>query len=446
MKPRLLLLNGPAEKPTLRDYYCSSTSKAGYLWQPIDLICQSGFLNDDFDLTLIDAPAEGLTGQAALCRAIEMQPEVIFALIGTASYPGDLAQLERLQAETGARVFVSGDWARFYPSELLGRYPFIEGVVVDFTAPGLRDYLLGTSDRPAGLILRNGNSVLEKKPKEPFPYPLPRHSLFTGLPYRMPFLRKPFASVLTNYGCPHRCTFCNSCRIGFADRDLDNLFEELDRLHENGIRDLFVKDFTFNAKPQRAIMLLERWLSRGYRFSWIGYFRAETIDAELARLIARSGCKMAQLGIESADETVLAKAKPGANLKAAEDGIRKLRNAGVPYGAHFVFGLPGDDATSYEKTVRWSLEQGLSYASFNAYTPRPGAPSAGNSVDPWSRMDPSHAYSTTVAEWIRLANRRFYLRPGYLSVLLRNARAAGSLGSVMSMAGDFLRTRMGSRS
>ena len=442
MKPTLLLLNPPARPPVMRDDFCSSTSKAGYLWQPIDLVCQSGRLARDFDLHLLDAPVSGENPEAALSRILALNPAAIYSLVGTAHAKSDFAFLQAVTEKNKSCVFVSGDLARFYPDQLLERYGFIEGVVLDFTSPALRDHLAGGEADPNALRLRNGPATPLPEAAGAFAYPVPRHDLFLRLPYRMPFLGKPFASILTNYGCPFSCTFCNSGRIGFSQRDPDNLFEELAFLGRSGIRHLFVKDFTFNARPARSIMILERWLEQNLRFGWIGYFRAESIDAKLAGLLKQTGCNMVQIGIETTGARVLNDHKPGASLDKMRRGIERLKAAGVCFGAHFVFGLPGDDEQGMEQTAALSRSLGLSYASFNYYTPRPGSALAGNAQDLDAlSMDPSRAgaQDDRLAKLVARTNRRFYLRPGYMLDLFICAIRARSLGSVLSMGLAFLR-------
>ena len=42
-----------------------------------------------------------------------------------------------------------------------------------------------------------------------FDMPIPRHDLFPHSRYRYPFIRRrPFATMLTDFGCAFKCTFC----------------------------------------------------------------------------------------------------------------------------------------------------------------------------------------------------------------------------------------------
>ena len=411
----------------MRDYFCSSSSKAGYVWQPLDLVCQSGFLDRAFELRLMDAAASRLGADDVLREAASFGPDVVYSLAGTANYPGDMEFLAKLHEATGARLFISGDFARFAPELVLERWPFVEGIVMDFTGPALFDYLRDGS-AGAGLLERGGESR-DAAPRDGFAYPVPRHDLFVRLPYTMPFLGRPFASVLTNYGCPYRCSFCNSGSLGFARRDLDDLFSELDAIHSMGVRNLFVKDMTFNADMEHAKRILNRWLERGYEFRWIGYFRAELMDDELAELLARTRLAVAQVGIETANERVLRKHKPAADLKKAADGIKALNRRGVRVGAHFIFGLPGDDPDGFRRTVEFARSFNFAYASFNAFAPRIGSelfrPSDKVAIsfsDPSSVTGDGNTGADGLRAAVASAYREFYIRPRYVLSLLKELK------------------------
>ncbi|HPQ68626.1 MAG TPA: radical SAM protein [bacterium] len=442
MKPTLALLNPPAPLPTMRDYFCSSSSKMGYLWQPIDLLCQSGYLDADFTLAVLDAPAQELTETQTLTRLTALRPAVIIALVGTANYPDDFAFLERAAQATGARIFVSGDLARFYPQQVLTRFPFVEGVLLDFTGAALRDFLVDQIHDPA-LFLRGEIRRPWAQRHDSFAYPLPRHDLFRALPYRMPFLGLRFASLLTSLGCPFGCAYCNSSAIGFTERDRGNLFAELDALRDAGVRHLFVKDMTFNVTARRAILLLEQWRARGYDFRWLGYFRAETIDAELAALLKATGCTIAQIGLESASATALAEMRPTLDHRRAREGLAHLDRAGVCYGAHFIFGLPGDDEDGWRRTIELARSLKLRYASFNIFTPRPGSALAGESVDFKAlRMDPSRTTEPSAAALaVRRANRAFYRRAAYWPGLLGCLLTTGGVRATFSLVRHWWRSR-----
>ncbi|MCC6157359.1 MAG: radical SAM protein [Deltaproteobacteria bacterium] len=426
MKPVALFLNPPGARVTMRDDICSSFSKVGYAWPSIDFICQSGYLDPHFELRHLDASSLRWSVERTLSAVASMRPSLIYALVGSVALGDDLAFAERLTRVTDATLVIGGDWPQFHAREALERLPNAFGAVTDFTASGLCDAVVHGSAASAGLATRTHAAVERKRGR--FDYPMPRHDLFTNNAYRMPFLTRPFASILTAYGCPYACTFCNSGSIGFAQRDDDGLFRELDELERQGFRSIYVKDFSFNADAPRAKRLLGEWRRRGYRFTWTGFFRGEKIDVELAALLRETGCRMAQIGIETANDAVLGANKPAANLDAVNEGVARLRDAGVAYGAHFVFGLPGDDEIGFRRTLRWAKGAGLAYASFNAFTPRPGTALA-KGVDFFAGVPTD----SRVGIHTRSAHRDFYRDPRSWWSAIRSSVRSGSLVSLAAI-------------
>ena len=64
---------------------------------------------------------------------------------------------------------------------------------------------------------------------------------------------KPFIQLETARGCPHRCTFCTSCRSGRVRwLGLDRARDVLHEARRHGVREIRVLDRTFNAVPERA--------------------------------------------------------------------------------------------------------------------------------------------------------------------------------------------------
>jgi radical SAM superfamily enzyme YgiQ (UPF0313 family) len=425
---RVLLCNPPAPRPTMRDYYCSSTSKAGYAWQPIDLLVQAAWLKDAHLLIWRDYAVTPADEASALRQIADDRPEVIVGLVGAAA-PHDFAFWEQARQRTGARLFLSGDLVRFDAADTLARFDFVDGVFLDFTRPGLRDHLTGL-DFHDGLALR-GDAVEHVRPG-PFAYPLPPHELVWALPYRHPFLPRRFATVMTDHGCVHRCAYCNSGRVGYRVRDEQNLAGELAWLADHGVRALFIKDMTFNADAARTMRVLS--LMRAIcPWTFVAYLRPDRVDDELARALKATGCAMAMVGVESASDEIVGKLRPGVSANEIERGVRSLHRAGAPVGGHFLLGLPGESEADIRRTIDLARRLPLAYASFNLAAPRPGTPlfQPGEGVADGSlsqtRLLADRLDRTTLLRLRTEAARKFYLRPGYLLRRLASAVGNGTL-------------------
>lgn len=433
---RVLLVNPPAPQPTMRDDYCSSTSKAGYAWHPIDLLAAAAWLRDRHELIWRDYAVTPASRDAAIAQLAADRADAIFGLVGAAAND-DFGFWRSVRERTDAPLVLSGDLVRFAATEALAEHAFVDAVALDFTAPGLRDLLDGAPTTP-GLLRRD--TPEPPAVDGPFGYPVPPHELVWALPYRHPFLPPGFATVMTDHGCPHRCRYCNSGVVGWRERDLDNLAAELDWLAARRRRALLIKDMTFNAVPERTLTVLRLLRATGpWRFAC--YVRPDRVTDEIAVGLARAGCVMAMAGVESGDDQVLGAVRPGATVAAVSEGIGRLHRAGVPVGGHFLLGLPGEGAAQWDRTLALALRLPLAYASFNLAAPRLGTPLyvAGTGVADGStaatRLLADEAQAAQLPAWRKRAVRAFYGRPGYL---MRRAWASLRLGMLRQQIGHGL--------
>ena len=503
-RPRVLLLNPPGERAYLRDYYCSSISKSGYYWHPIDLLVLSARLaGAGWPLAVVDAMAERLSFAASLDRVTRWGPDVVVFLTGATSWREDRLFLERVARETDARMIGCGEIFLGDVGRHLRENGWLDAGIRDFTDPGIPGFLeagepcpgVVTQGSPPGAQIqeeagcpgkvatvssssRSGAPGVEESmegegsrgpsrsrsggPRR-LSYGVPRHEIFPLEKYRYPYHRyHPFASVLTAYGCPFRCRFCNSGYLGFRLRDMDDISRELDHVRALGIRQLFVKDMSFGAPAEHARAFCGLLSRPGVSMSWNCYARLDSLDGPLLEAMHRAGCHLVQMGLETADPDVGRRVGKELDREKARDIFGTCRRLGVRTGAHFVLGLPGDTERGVRETIELACRLNPDYCSFNLFVPRYGSP-LGRLLDTdtcggaeASVLDPSETFpSRTFCDlapqdlfrWRRRAYRAFYLRPGYL---LRQglrwrtrSELAGMVRDAWGLARNLLRTSRG---
>ncbi|MCH2105514.1 MAG: hypothetical protein MK291_02600, partial [Planctomycetes bacterium] len=235
---RVLLLNPPGREIYVRDYFCSKTTKSNYNFQPVDLLALSGTVAQEHEVSVLDCIAEGLSPSAARARVDAVAPAAIISLVGSVSWEEDRRFL-RGQAEAGRRVFAIGDVLHEDPEERLREEPWLEAILDDFTTADALHLLAGreseisrsTWRRPDGEVLRRDEPRRAREHR----LPRPRHELFPKKGYRFSFARRqPFATVLTDYGCPWPCTFCVISTLGHSTRPIEDVLEEVDALVADG--------------------------------------------------------------------------------------------------------------------------------------------------------------------------------------------------------------------
>ncbi|MCX5867902.1 MAG: radical SAM protein [Proteobacteria bacterium] len=357
----------------LRDYYCSTVSKAGYYWHPVDLLVQSGILHSEFEVKFIDAIAGKISPQKCLQKIIDIHPDAVLFLSGTQSWTGDFAFLKKVKEATGACLVGSGEIFLSGGAEILNSQPFLNGAILDFTNSDFRFYLEGKYELIEKMIFKVGSEVIIKKsPKSvrEFTFPSPQHHLFVSPNYCMPFVPRPFATVLTDYGCPYSCSFCNSGSFGYKARNLDNAIQEIHDLSDSGIKSIFVKNMTFAAERSRAWEFCQKIIDHNIKIIWNCYSRTDLIDEDLLQIMKAAGCRLIQFGVESVDEELLRSVGKCIPLDITLKTFDLCKRNNILTGAHFIFGLSESDINHFQATSNFIKRLKPSYISINIFSPR----------------------------------------------------------------------------
>ncbi|MBI3819258.1 MAG: radical SAM protein [Planctomycetes bacterium] len=445
---RVLLLNPPGKDLYIRDYFCSKTTKSNYLFHPIDLLALSGALAGRFDISVLDAIAERLSPEAATGRILAFRPDAIITLIGAVSWEEDRTFLARVEELIKARIFAIGDVIHDGGEAVLADEPWLAGCFQSFVNDDAAALVEGRFSNLIDATYRDGGQIRRirgEKPRGEYQLPIPRHDLFPKKGYSFSFARRaPFATVLTDYGCPYPCTFCVIGTLGFATRPVESVLEEFRYLKSLGVRELFVMDQTFGIVRKRALELCEAMRRENFQFGWTTYARPDLSDRELLISMRAAGCHTIMMGVESPDDRVLEDYKKGYVSAAVREAFARARELGLRTVGTFIIGLPEESEDSIERTVQYAIDLGMDFASFNVAVPRFGTRFRDAAIqlgyaNPTGRvMDqggaaasmPTHALSRDrMLQLKRRAIRKFYLRPGYLARRLADVRTLHELQS-----------------
>ncbi|HZI47735.1 MAG TPA: radical SAM protein [Pyrinomonadaceae bacterium] len=181
-------------------------------------------------------------------------------------------------------------------------------------------------------------------------------------------------SIVVTRGCPHHCTFCYKDAFfeggrGFYTQAVEDALEEIARLPG---RHLYFLDDHLLGKPRFA-----RDLFRGMRGMNRVFQGAATVDSilrdDLIEEAAAAGLRSLFVGFETLSRDGLANAHKRQNLgRDYKEVVRRLDSLGIMINGSFVFGLDGDDASVFRRTVDWAVESGITTATFHILTPYPG--------------------------------------------------------------------------
>jgi len=429
---RVALVNPPAEREFIRDNYCSYSPKANYLWSPIDLLVQSGWLKENAQLLVLDSVVRRLGPRRALEILKDFKPRIIVSLVGSASSEGDGTFLSEAKRATGAEIIITGDLVITSLEETFAKWDFVDAALIDYTAPDVLAYMKDSSPESLNALAFRGGPLHERRAlSRTFTYPVPAHERFPLKEYRISTsVDRRFATVIASVGCSYNCPFCICSLIPLRLREVDNLIEELRHIRRTlGIREIYFYDPHFTVEPKRLHELLKRIISEKLDivFSCNSHL---SISEESIELLKRAGCHTLMFGIESANPEILKRYTKGISHERTRKILRLCRDRRIRTFGYFLLGLPHETEASIHGTIDFARSLPLNFASFNLPSPVPGTglfeealrENLLASPDQTKTADRSTEVSIQLPDLTpedllqlkKLAYRRFYLRPLFL--------------------------------
>jgi anaerobic magnesium-protoporphyrin IX monomethyl ester cyclase len=141
-----------------------------------------------------------------------------------------------------------------------------------------------------------------------------------------------------------------------------------------GVRHLNIYDDLFTLNRKRIEDLCGMLASDSLGMNFNCAVRVGYADDDLLGMLKAAGCLMVSVGIESADEAILARHKSGVRLDEVRDTVERIRRHGLRAKGLFMMGLPGETEASIKETSDFVLSLGLDDQNMAKFTPFPGAP------------------------------------------------------------------------
>jgi radical SAM superfamily enzyme YgiQ (UPF0313 family) len=264
-------------------------------------------------------------------------------------------------------------------------------------------------------------------------------------------------SMMTSRGCPYRCTFCSQSVMAekWRARSPENVVAEWRHLVEDwGAQEIGILDDSANIDRKRLRALSELLIKENLNHvPWImiNGIRANLADEDLLGLMKQAGCKRVAFGVETGDEDILESIDKRVTHDQIRQAFKNAKKVGLETVGFFIIGLPGDNAETMEKTIRFACELDPLVANFSMMTPYPGTKvweqvhrNGGRMlVKDWQDYvffegKARYEMGETTAEvqerkW-KEAYRRFYLRPHRVAQTLLRESTWKNFPRTLSMA------------
>lgn len=180
--------------------------------------------------------------------------------------------------------------------------------------------------------------------------PLPRYELLTA---------KKIGDMLpvqAGRGCNHTCSFCSiSClyKGRHLMRPVEDVIRDIEKIKSLGYHKFYLIDDNIVSNPDYLGKLCERILP--LKMKWSSQCTMNLArNPSLLKLVARSGCEILSLGIESISQEGLDKLnKKWLKVDEHEKLIQAFNNAGIMISAEMIIGTDGDNIESLRATYEF---------------------------------------------------------------------------------------------
>lgn len=420
---------------------------------PIDLMyAAAAFEAVGWKATLVDCPAEGVDAAELERRVRAMQPDAVVLSCTTQTVGDDLATAAMVKrVAPRALTIAKGAHFNVLDVEELTRHPSLDVALREEIEETCLEIGRG---RPladvAGITRRTDDGRVVRNPSRPFTreldaLPFPARHLTRNELYVRPDTGAPQTTVVTNRGCPHRCTYCLANQVaGLANRyrSVEDVLAELrECVERHGITSFLFRSDLFTQNGAWVRRLCEAILDSGLAISWACNSRVDTVDAETLRWMKRAGCWIAAFGVESGDQATLDRLQKNARVEDARHAVALCRATGIKSSVYLLMGLPWDTHESLTELTAFAIDLDPDIVEFFYPYPFPGTPLQRELVElgllaPGEIPKESYAYPAVptrtlsreqLAAYRAAGLRSFYLRPAKIARTLLGTRSPTEL-------------------
>lgn len=167
-------------------------------------------------------------------------------------------------------------------------------------------------------------------------------------------------SVTVSRGCPFACPFCKaSVMYGRQEkrRPVDQFIKYLeDNKDRFDVLQMFAPNFTLDQEWTKEFC--QKVIDKKLNLDWRCTTRAQLITPELAKIMAKAGCKSIGIGVESLQDDIQKNIGKVLNTHQVLETFRTLKEVGIIPKGYIMLGLPGQTRKDVYETIRLITEAG----------------------------------------------------------------------------------------
>ena len=161
----------------------------------------------------------------------------------------------------------------------------------------------------------------------------------------------------TSRGCAYSCGYCGfRNRTGMVSYENDIITEEVKNIGKLHAERVFIVDANIGGIPERGKFVIKQFNMYSPDSKINAYLRPEFIDDEYMEILSNANIEELRIGVQTMNESVPKWLRNNC-IQAVIDEIPKLTKAGVPWRAELIVGLPGDNFSGLEKSIRFLMDE-----------------------------------------------------------------------------------------
>ena len=245
-----------------------------------------------------------------------------------------------------------------------------------------------------GLSWLDADGQIHNNPSRPLngdldALPFPARDLIGRRTFHNPKLKTgPYTTAFTSRNCPYHCIFCVSSSLSFACeiehrrahdgnkppvrfRSVASVDAEMSVIAAQGYRAVGFMDDNFIWNEARTAAICH--VMRRHGLLWGCQARADAITPVIASMLAGSGCRYVDIGVESFDDRILAYIKKGETAADIRRAVSLLAEAGVSVKLNILIGSsPLETPDTVRHTLREVRRLPVDQVMINIVSPFPG--------------------------------------------------------------------------
>jgi len=404
----------------------------------------------DYDIDLIDAPAENFTLNELIREIKRKNPAIIAITITTFTLRAAKLVIEGCRKEIpSAKIIIGGVHINHSPEDFryFGADYGLRGDC-EFTIKPLVEAILDNKSvkKIPGIMYMEGNKfIMDKNPpiiENLDSIPFPDRSKLKAENYIFPLFNKKFTTIIGSRGCPYHCVYCGlPYNRKYKKRSVENIIQELKQLQTLGYEFVSFSDDIFTLDNERIFELCREIKRNKISLKWGCSTRADCVTYPLLKALKDAGCLDIRFGIESGNERIrkeiITKKIPDEQFVKSVNWAKKAR---LVVTGFFLFGHPTETEKNMIETMEFAKKINVDYVSFGIVVP---IPSSGTfiqalkekKIDKYIWRDvingakevPFYSPEKISLDFMKdlrmKANRSFYLRPKYILTQLIQIRS-----------------------